>query len=114
MKFFRAESQRDTELNDYMFGYAVNSRKFIEGLRKNIALKMIGENYLSSLQANYSFPVPKGTKNILTDQKVTDAYLPPVSTETRARFENKVFAKFAGEEKFRHIYYYNLYFRVKK
>lgn len=115
MKIFRAESLNDLELRHYMVGYAINSKKFIEGLRNSPASRIIGEDYFRSLQTNYSFPVPKGTKNIVAEQMITDTFLPPIPTETRFRYENKeVFVKLEDEKKFRNVYTYNLFIRVKK
>jgi hypothetical protein len=114
VKLFREESKNDLELRHYMVGYAINSKKFIEGLRNSPASRIIGDDYFRSLQTNYSFPVPKGTKNIVAEQMVTDAFLPPVPTETRFRYENKVFVKLDNEKKFRNVYTYNIFIKVKK
>jgi hypothetical protein len=56
----------------------------------------------------------KGTKVILKDQVISDAYLPPVPIEGRFRFENTVFAKLEGQNKFKKMFEYDLFLRVKK
>lgn len=114
IKIFRAGDEMDFDIDHYMFGFTLNLCKFVKGISTNLILKTIAADYFRALSANYSCPMMKGTKVTLTDAVIMDTFLPPIPEETRFRLENNVFSKLEGQKKFKKIYKFDLYVRVKK
>jgi Protein of unknown function (DUF1091) len=114
VKLFRAADDQDYDVSHYIFGFTMSYCRFSEMAERNIVVRMMAENFLSSINANFSCPIKKGTTLVLNNMLVTDKFLPPMPIEQRFRLEFGGYGKHTGQKKFGRFYKVDYYLKVKK
>jgi hypothetical protein len=114
LTLYKAQDERDYDLNHFMFSYTMNLCKAVRQAKKNLLSRVMAEGFFKALSSNYSCPVKKNSKYNVQNLTISDTLLPPIPTEERFRIEMNVFTKPEGQKKFTKTYKMNLFVKIKK
>lgn len=77
-KLFRAENDRDMDLNYMIIGTTVDFCQFMSGVQKNLVVRIIGQNINTTALSHLGCPVKKGLNASVKDILISDTFLPPL------------------------------------
>jgi hypothetical protein len=113
-KVFVKSDAKDSEGTHAVFSTNIDTCAMAKGVWTTGLHRVIMQNFIDSLQTNYSCPFPANSRIFALNFTITDKYFPPLTDETFLRAENNVYGMLRGQKKWTHLYLMNLYMRVKK
>jgi Protein of unknown function (DUF1091) len=114
IKLTVCKDEKDTNYSLLIASTPVDSCKVAKGVRSNLLMKVLHENFMGSYNDNFTCPFKKDSVYKLTDCLITDAYLPPMLEEKRFRYEGKFYGIIKGKKGWTYLYTTVIYGRYKK
>lgn len=114
IKVYTQGDTKDKRYSHLLLSTPIETCKLNKGIFTTIVQRVVMENYFNSLNNNLTCPFAKNSHHKLTNCKITDHLIPPLSTEKLFKYETSSYGMLRGQRGWKNLYYFEIYGRVKK
>lgn len=114
LKMFTPRDESDQEYTKLYMSTPIDTCKVHTGVRTTLLMKVVFENFMKSVNSDYTCPFAKNSHIKLTNCTLTDNLLPPIPNEQKFKIEIDYYGIIKGKKGWTYMYGTKTYGRCRK